>query len=77
MLDGSPLCEDKSRVRSRDNLLNLGMFRRLAIALGTHWISRQKSKRKATFNGFLGAMSKNGSATPFRMASCANPHWLP
>jgi predicted transposase YbfD/YdcC len=76
-LDGSRLQEDKSRVRNRNAATNLGLFRRTALSLGRHWIAAQPDARKATFNGFLGAMALFKSEQPFRMALCKHPSWLP
>lgn len=76
-LDESRLQEDKSRVRNRNAATNLGLFRRVALSLGRHWIASQPNARKATFNGFLGAMGRNRSEQAFRMALCRRPSWLP
>jgi len=76
-LDGSRLQEDKSRVRNRNAATNLGLFRRAALSLGRRWINSQRNARKATFNGFLGAMAKHQSEQAFRMALSKHPSWLP
>jgi predicted transposase YbfD/YdcC len=76
-LDESRLQEDKSRVRNRTAATNLGLFRRAALSLGRHWIAAQPDSRKATFNGFLGAMARHRSEQAFRMALCKHPSWLP
>jgi predicted transposase YbfD/YdcC len=76
-LDGSRLQEDKCRVRNRNAATNLGLFRRVALSLGRHWIGSQPDPRKATLNGFLGTMARNRSELAFRMALCKWPSWLP
>ena len=76
-LDGSRLQEDKSRVRNRNAATNLGLFRRAVLSLGRHWIASQPNPRKATLNGFLGAMAQHRSERAFRMALCKHPSWLP
>lgn len=60
-LDCSRLDEDRSRVRTPDNVLNLAMFRRLAAVLAIAWCGRQRNARLATTNGFIDAMAaENG-----------------
>ncbi len=76
-LDGSRLQEDKSRVRNRNAACNLGMFRRAALSLGRHWIAAQINARKATSNGFLGAMAQHKSQLAFCLALSKQPCWLP
>lgn len=76
-LDGSRLQEDKSRVRNRNAATNLGLFRRVALSLGRHWIASQPNARKATLNGFLGTMARHNSEQAFRMALCKHTSWLP
>ncbi|MDF7826844.1 hypothetical protein P4B35_22645 [Pontiellaceae bacterium B12227] len=76
-LDCSRFQEDKSRVRTRNNAHNLGLFRRTALSLARHWIARQPNARKATTNGFIGAMRKDGSELAFRLVTSKNPKWLP
>lgn len=67
-LDCSRLDEDRSRVRTPDNLLNLAMFRRLAVALAIAWCRRQTNPRLATTNGFLDAMSRQNACPALRVA---------
>jgi predicted transposase YbfD/YdcC len=76
-LDCSRFQEDKSRVRTRNNAHNLGLFRRAALSLARHWIDHQSNARKATTNGFIGAMRKNRSDLAFRLVTSKNPKWLP
>lgn len=76
-LDCSRLQEDKSRVRTRNNAHNLGLFRRCALSLARQWIDHQPNVRKATTNGFIAAMRKDGSELAFRMVTSKNPKWLP
>jgi hypothetical protein len=67
-LDCSRLDEDRSRVRTPDNLLNLAMFRRVAVTLAIAWCRRQKNPRLATTNGFLDAMSRENARPALRVA---------
>jgi hypothetical protein len=76
-LDGSRLQEDKCRVRNRNAATNLGLFRRTVLSLARHWIARQPNPRKATTNGFLGAMAQHHSDRAFRMALSKQASWLP
>jgi len=76
-LDCSRIQEDKCRVRNRNSAHNLGLFRRAALSLARHWIDHQPNARKATTNGFFGAMKKNRSELAFRIANSKNPSWLP
>ncbi len=76
-LDVSRFQEDKSRVRTRNNAHNLGLFRRAALSLARHWITHQPNARKATTNGFIAAMRKDGSELAFRLVTSKTPKWLP
>ncbi|VGO23254.1 hypothetical protein SCARR_05361 [Pontiella sulfatireligans] len=76
-LDCSRLQEDKSRVRTRSNAHNLGLFRRTALSLARHWIEHQPNARKATTNGFIAAMRKDNSELAFRLVTAKTPKWLP
>ncbi len=76
-LDCSRFQEDKSRVRTRSIAINLGLFRRTALSLARHWITHQPNARKATTNGFVAAMRKNGSELAFRLVMSPPPKWLP
>ena len=76
-LDCSRLQEDKSRVRTRNNAHNLGLFRRAALSLARHWTNHQPNARKATTNGFIAAMRKDGSELAFRLVTSKSPNWLP
>jgi hypothetical protein len=76
-LEGSRLQEDKSRVRNRNAATNLGLFRRTALSLARHWFARQPNPRKATTNGFLGAMAQHNSDRAFRIALSKQASWLP
>ncbi|NLC81750.1 MAG: hypothetical protein GX748_11255 [Lentisphaerae bacterium] len=69
-LDCSRLDEDRSRVRTPDNVLNLAMFRRLAVALATAWCGRQRNARLATTNGFIDAMAADNARRAMAMALC-------
>lgn len=60
-LDCSRLDEDRSRVRTPNNLLNLAMFRRVAVTLAIAWCRKQKNARLATTNGFFDAMARGNA----------------
>jgi predicted transposase YbfD/YdcC len=60
-LDCSRLDEDRSRVRTPDNVLNLAMFRRLAVVLANAWCGQQRNARLATTNGFIDAMAADNA----------------
>lgn len=76
-LDCSRFQEDKSRVRNRNAATNLGLFRRTVLSLARHWIAQQPDPRKATTNGFFGAMKKNRSDLAFRVVLSKKPSWMP
>ena len=76
-LDCSRLQEDKSRVRTRNNAHNLGLFRRAVLSLARHWIDHQPNARKATTNGSIAAMRKDGAELAFRLVTSKTPKWLP
>jgi predicted transposase YbfD/YdcC len=67
-LDCSRLDEDRSRVRTPDNVLNLAMFRRLAVALAIAWCRRQTNPRLATTNGFLDTLARDNGRPALRVA---------
>lgn len=55
-LDVSAL-EDKSRVRLRNNVMVLAVFRRLAVSIAYTWMTQHKGKRNANLPGFFDAMN--------------------
>lgn len=58
-LDASAL-EDLCRVRTRNSVWLLGMFRRLAVSVFKEWKSRNTQRKWATMTDFYTAMSING-----------------
>lgn len=69
--------EDKSRVRNFNAAWNLGMFRRLSVSLGIHWIRHQPDPRKATLTGFYDAMDADHARKAFALVTAARASWLP
>lgn len=69
--------EDKSRVRTRQSVFNLCLFRRAANSLAVHWIKRQSNKRLATTNGFYDEMSAKGHRKAFSLVTACKPNWIP
>lgn len=67
-LDCSRLNEDRSRVRTPNNLLNLAMFRRLVVSLAIAWCRLQENPRLATTNGFIDAMSRENARPALSLA---------
>jgi hypothetical protein len=67
-LDCSRLDEDRSRVRTPNNLLNLAMFRRVAVCLALAWGREQPNPRLATTNGFIDAMRRNNARPALSLA---------
>ncbi len=74
-LDVSAL-EDKSRVRNRNNVLALGLFRRLTVSLFCHWARQVRRGRDATLPDFFAAMDTEGSRRAFSLISAQCPSWL-
>ncbi len=58
-------------MRTPDNVLNLAMFRRLAVVLASAWCGRQRNARLATTNGFIDSMSTNHARRALSLALCS------
>lgn len=67
-LDCSRLDEDRSRVRTPNNALNLAMFRRLATVLAIAWCAQQRNPRLSTTNGFIDAMAAHNARRALSIA---------
>lgn len=65
--------EDRSRVRHRNAVWVLGMFRRLGISLYMHWRGQHPKRSKATLRDFHDAMSLNHQRHAFHFVSAAKP----
>lgn len=48
--------EDKSRVRLRNNALNLALMRRAAVSIACAWMRQEPNARKANLPGFYDAV---------------------
>jgi hypothetical protein len=65
--------EDKSRVRNRNAVRVLGMFRRLGISLFMHWRGQHPKRASSTLRDFHDAMSLNHQRPAFDFVSAAKP----
>jgi len=71
-LDAS-LREDDCRVRNRNGVWVLGMFRRLAISLFAHWRAADRKRRHATMTDFHGANGAEHARTALRLVTARTP----
>ena len=69
--------EDRSRVRHRSAVLNLGMIRRAVVSLAVHWIRKCPHPRQATLSGFFDFMSAKQSKKAFSLVTVCRSSWLP
>ncbi len=67
------LREDDGRVRDRNAVWVLGMFRRLAISLFAHWRATNPRRRYATMTNFHTANSAEHARRAFRLITARNP----
>lgn len=67
------LREDDCRVRHRNAVWVLGMFRRLAISLFAHWRSSSPKRRHATMTDFHGANGAEHAQRALRLVTARNP----
>ena len=65
--------EDQSRVRPRNAVAVLGMFRRLGISLFMHWRGEHPKRARSTLRDFHDAMSLNHQRQAFDFVSAAKP----
>ena len=65
--------EDQSRVRNRNAVRVLGMFRRLGISLFLHWRGQHRKRAKSTLRDFHDAMSLNHQRHAFHFVSAMTP----
>jgi predicted transposase YbfD/YdcC len=68
--------EDYCRVRHRNAVWVLGMFRRLAVSLFAEWISRDPKRRHATMTDFQAHMGAEHAATGMRVLGSRKPSFV-
>lgn len=71
-LDAS-LREDDCRVRDRNAVWVLGMFRRLAISLFAHWRAADPKRRHATMTDFHALNGAEHAQRALRLVSSRSP----
>ena len=67
------LNDDRCRVRDTNGLWILGMLRRLAISLYTHWRAHQRRPHWLWFTDFQAAMGEDNLAKVFAFVSSRRP----
>jgi hypothetical protein len=65
--------EDNSRVRNRNAVWVLGMFRRLAVSLFAEWRSRDNRRERKTMPDFQAEMSAEHFAPAMRFVTARYP----
>ena len=65
--------EDACRVRDRNAIWVLGMFRRLAASLSVEWCSRDPRRRRATMTDFHAAMDAEQTSPGLRLITSRRP----
>jgi hypothetical protein len=65
--------EDACRVRNRNGIWVLGMFRRLAASLFVEWRSRDPRRRWATMTDFHAAMDEDQTSRGMRFITSRRP----
>jgi hypothetical protein len=65
--------EDQSRVRHRNAVRLLGLFRRLGISLFMHWRAQSPKRAKTTLRDFHDTMSLDHQRHAFHFVSAARP----
>jgi hypothetical protein len=71
-LDAS-LREDDCRVRNRNGVWVLGMFRRLAISLFAHWRAADPKRHRTTMTDFHGANGAEHARQAMRLVTSRSP----
>ena len=69
--------EDRSRVRSRNAVMNLAVIRRAVVSLAVHWIRHCKDRRRASMSGFYDFMCARAGKKAFNLVTVSKPAWLP
>jgi hypothetical protein len=67
------LNEDRCRVRNTNGLWILGMLRRVAISLYTHWRQRQRNPRSLWLTDFQAAMGEDNLAKAYAFVTNRRP----
>jgi predicted transposase YbfD/YdcC len=67
------LREDDCRVRSRNGVWVLGMFRRLAISLFAHWYARDPKRCRTTMTDFHGVNAAEHARRAIRLVTSRKP----
>jgi len=65
--------EDQCRVRNRNGVWVLGMFRRLAVSLFAEWYSRDEKRKRATMTDFHAHMSAEHATPAMRFITARYP----
>lgn len=65
--------EDTCRVRNRNAVWVLGMFRRLAASLFAEWRSRDPKRKRATMTDFQADMGADHAAPALRLVLSRYP----
>lgn len=68
--------EDYCRVRNRNAVWVLGMFRRLAVSLFVEWRSRDHKRRHTTMTDFQSYMGEEHAATGMRFLTSCKPSFV-
>jgi len=67
------LNDDRCRARNTNGLWILGMLRRVAISLYTHWREQQSNPRSLWFTDFQAAMGEDNLAKAFAFVTSHRP----
>ncbi len=65
--------EDQCKVRTREAVWILGMFRRLAVSLFMEWKSADPKRKWATLTDFYAHMSADGHRPGFQLLTARRP----
>ena len=65
--------EDQCRVRDRNAIWVLGMFRRLAVSLFAEWCSRDTKRERATMTDFQSEMGAEHASYAIRFITTRYP----
>lgn len=68
--------EDYCRVRNRNAVWVLGIFRRLAVSMFAEWRSRDLRRRHATMTDFHSSMGAEHMATGMRFVTSCKPSFV-
>jgi len=68
--------EDKSRVRHRNAVWILGMFRRIAVSIFMHWRTRHPKHSKATLPDFYEEMELENQRRAFALVNAKQSRCL-